>query len=301
MKPMKNKRIISLILSLALIVTAVFQPSLSTYAANEYNYAKLLQYSLYLYDANMCGGDVDGKCILDWRHNCHTDDKTTYTRRDGQTVQMDLTGGFHDAGDHVKFGITIAYAAFTLGMSYNVYPTAFQKSEQTGHLQNLTTFACDYMVKCIVPDAAGNVEAFCVQVGDGNQDHSYWGAPENQTGSRPISFSSESNPATDVVCLSAAALIMQYMNFGGDKYRDAAIKLFKYADNMPKGSNTAGNGFYNSYDNSWEDDYCLAALLLYNSTKDEYFKQRFDSVCGVEKVAYGHIVVERVNDVCKIL
>ena len=33
-----------------------------------YNYAKLLQYSLYFYDANM-SGELEGKCSLNWRKN----------------------------------------------------------------------------------------------------------------------------------------------------------------------------------------------------------------------------------------
>ena len=77
------------------------------YSDISYNYAKLLQYSLYLYDANMCGPNVGSRSLLSWRGNCHTYDKTTYKRKDGKTVNVDVTGGFHDAGDHVKFGITV--------------------------------------------------------------------------------------------------------------------------------------------------------------------------------------------------
>lgn len=68
------------------------------YSDIDYNYAKLLQYSLYFYDANMCGDEVGTKSLLDWRGNCHTYDKYSYTRTDGSTVTVDLTGGFHDAG-----------------------------------------------------------------------------------------------------------------------------------------------------------------------------------------------------------
>ena len=38
------------------------------------DYARALQYSLYFYDANMCGDDVEGKNLLPWRGNCHTYD-----------------------------------------------------------------------------------------------------------------------------------------------------------------------------------------------------------------------------------
>ncbi|MBR4200689.1 MAG: glycoside hydrolase family 9 protein, partial [Oscillospiraceae bacterium] len=69
--------------------------SVTANAADD-NYAKLLQYSLYFYDANMCG-QVGSKSAFEWRGNCHTDDA--------------VPGGFHDAGDHAMFGLPQGYTA----------------------------------------------------------------------------------------------------------------------------------------------------------------------------------------------
>ena len=129
----------------------------------------------------MCGDEVGTKSLLDWRGNCHTYDKYSYTRTDGSTVTVDLTGGFHDAGDHVKFGLPEAYAAFVLGMSYDTNKSAYVASGQTNHLQTITTHFADYLTKCAVLNSAGtSVEAYCVQVGNGGggYDHGYWGAPK---------------------------------------------------------------------------------------------------------------------------
>ena len=60
------------------------------------DYARLLQYSLYFYDANMCGDQVDENSAYTWRSDCHTSDGN-------------FTGGFHDAGDHVMFGLPQGY------------------------------------------------------------------------------------------------------------------------------------------------------------------------------------------------
>ncbi|MBO4523174.1 MAG: glycoside hydrolase family 9 protein, partial [Ruminococcus sp.] len=74
----KFKRLKSAIISSAVAVStlvspiATVTPSLSASAADGDNYAKLLQYSLYFYDANMCGNNSD--CALSWRGNCHTND-----------------------------------------------------------------------------------------------------------------------------------------------------------------------------------------------------------------------------------
>ena len=96
-----GKRLIAGIMSTALLASSVAFTAAPTtvVAADNDNYAKLLQYSLYFYDANMCG-DVSG-CAFSWRGNCHTSD--------------DVVGGFHDAGDHVMFGLPQGYAASTLG------------------------------------------------------------------------------------------------------------------------------------------------------------------------------------------
>ncbi len=249
-------------------------------AAVPYNYAKLLQESLYFYDANMCGGDVSTASLQkSWRSNCHTYDWYQYRRSDGVTVKVDLTGGYHDAGDHVKFGLPAAYSAFVLGMSYDTNKDAYESAGQTGHLRNITTRFADYFVKCAVLNANGtSVDGFCVQVGQGGggYDHGYWGNPSNQPQSnRTAYFSSSSDPSTDIVSLSAAALAMQYKNFGGQKYLDTAKKLFDYAKRMSKGTNKSAGSFYAS--SGWEDDYCLAAIMLYKVTGDKQYLNEFNN------------------------
>lgn len=273
-----TKRVIaSLMVAVMTIASCVFSTGEAQAADIEANYAKLLQYSLYFYDANMCGSGVDENSLLDWRGDCHTFDTATYTRSDGSTVTVNLAGGFHDAGDHVKFGLPEAYSAFVLGMSYDTNKTAYEQTGQTGHLRTITTYFADYLKNCTVLSADGSrVEAFCCQVGDGGAgaDHGYWGAPENQTNAnRKIYFTNSGAPSTDIVSLSAAALAMQYRNFGGDGYLDTAKKLFAYAMNNNKAVNSTASGYYNS--SAWQDDYCLAAILLYQITGDTQYQTEF--------------------------
>ena len=149
------------------------------------NYAKLLQYSMYLYDGNMCGGDVDKKSGFSWRGNCHTDDA--------------VPGGFHDCGDHVKFGITAGYSGTTLGWAYYEYKDVFDELGQTGHLKLLTDHFCKYFKDCTTL-SGGNVTDFVYQIGDGDMDHnSYWGPPEKQDSSSRKVFRTSSG-ASDVEC-----------------------------------------------------------------------------------------------------
>jgi uncharacterized protein YjdB/uncharacterized protein YcfL len=257
----------------------------------EYNFAKLLQYSLYFYDANMCG-NLQGESLTTWRSNCHTKDTFTYN---GKTY--DATGGFHDAGDHVKFGLPMAYSMTMLGLGYYEFGEAYDELGQTGHLQTITDYGCDYFKKCTVLDASGNVQAFCYQVGTGQSDHDVWSSPESQTTARVADsrfIATSSNPATDIVCQTAAALAVNYINFGNAEDLKYAKALFAFADKNSKkvGAMDSGNSgvFYNS--TSYEDDYCMAAAMLYlaaekdNNTSDmatyksKYYNYGNNMYCG---------------------
>lgn len=237
----------------------------------EYNFAKLLQESLYFYDANMCG-ELEGKCALSWRKNCHTYDKTA-VKYNGKTV--DVSGGFHDAGDHDKFGLPQGYSATMLGIGYYEFKQAYEELGQSEHFETILDYFCDYFVRCTVLDDDGNAQAFCYQVGDG-ASHNSWVAAEDEKINRPAYFADASNPATDQVSEAAAALAIHYMNFGDKNYLDYAKKLFALAKNNKKeAKSTDGGGFYSS--SSWSDDYCLAAAWLYKATGDSTYKTEYDA------------------------
>lgn len=242
----------------------------------EYNYAKLLQESLYLYDANMCGSDVSAKSEFSWRSNCHTEDaKTTYN---GKTV--DVSGGYHDAGDHAKFGLPQAYSATVLGIAHMEFAEAFADTATEAHYKRIMDRFVDYFERCTVLGSDGSVKAFCYQVGDGNVDHGYWGAPENQPSrSGQATFTSDSDTCTDIVSETAAALAAYYINYNDKKALSYAEKLFTYADTKAK-KNSSGpaSGFYNS--DSWEDDYALAAALLYKATGKSAYATKYNNVYG---------------------
>lgn len=241
----------------------------------EFNYAKALQESLYFYDANMCGY-LEDTCALSWRGNCHTYDKNVTYTKNGKTYNVDASGGFHDAGDHVKFGLPQGYAASMLGMSYYQFKDAFDELGQKEHLKKITDYFCDYFKRCTVYEG-DQVIAFCYQVGDGNTDHGVWTAPEGQTISRPAFFADASNPATDEVSVAIAALALNYINFGNNENLKIAKDLFTFVEKNNKACATEGaSSFYVS--TSYGDDYALAASALavatgntsYNSVYNTY-------------------------------
>ncbi len=242
----------------------------------ELNYAKLLQESLYFYDANMCGTDVDENSLFSWRNDCHTDDvKATYN---GRTI--DLSGGYHDAGDHVKFGLPAAFSASMLGVSYMEYKNIYDDYGITAHYKRIMDRFVDYFERCTVMDSNGKVETFCYQVGEGNADHESGCSPEKQTGSRPVYFTSASDPCTDIVCETAAALAIYSINFNDEKALEYAKALFEYAQTNPnglsKGREERNIKFYHS--GSYDDDRAFAAAMLYRATSDNNYKTIYDNI-----------------------
>ncbi|MBR3041938.1 MAG: glycoside hydrolase family 9 protein [Eubacterium sp.] len=283
-------RIISLVMTLIIIISELSVSTIKTEAASiEYNYAKLLQESLYFYDANMCGTEVSDKSAFSWRGNCHAGDKKV--KINGKTV--DVSGGFHDAGDHLKAGLPQAYTATMLGIEYMEFTDAFNETGSTAHLKKITTHFAEYFERCTVLKKDGSVDFFVYQVSDGDEDHKKWEAPEKQNSVRKVYYTSKKNPATDEVSEAAAALAVQYINFNDKTALDFSKKLFAYAKSF-KTKKVTKEGLYDSstggylYDSqSWGDDYALAAALLYKATKDSTYKSEFDKIKSSNQGGYN--------------
>ena len=251
----KFKRLKSAIISSAVAISALaaplttaVTPSLTANAAGGDNYAKLLQYSLYYYDANMCG-KMNGDCALSWRSDCHTGD--------------DVVGGFHDAGDHVWFGQPEGYTAATLGWAYYEFKDAFDATGQTAHLKVITDRFAKFMRDATVLNG-GSVSKVLIEKGEGGQDHSYWGAPELQGNRGRMLWTTDG--AANITAEYAAALAANYINFGNPDDLTYAKALFNFAK-QHQGSYSCE--FYGNKETS--DEIAWAACWLYLATKDNSY------------------------------
>ena len=74
-------------------------------AQASFNYAEALQKAIFFYEAQISGPKPPWSRVT-WRGNS--------AMQDGQDVGRDLTGGWFDAGDHVKFGFAMASSATML-------------------------------------------------------------------------------------------------------------------------------------------------------------------------------------------
>ncbi|MCR4795513.1 MAG: glycoside hydrolase family 9 protein [Ruminococcus sp.] len=234
--------------SLAAPFTSMVAPSLSATAADSDNYAKLLQYSLYFYDANMCGDNSD--CAISWRGNCHMND--------------DVPGGFHDAGDHVMFGQPQGYAASTLGWSYYEFKDAYEATGQGAHLKVITDKFAKFFREATKLNG-NTVSQVLIEKGEGDIDHSYWGAPENQNGRGRMLW--VSGGAANVTAEYAAALAANYVNFGNTEDLKYAKALYEFSK-KDTGYYSAGT-FYDAHWTGSSDEMAWAAGWLYLATKDQ--------------------------------
>lgn len=279
--------------------------ALVTDPAGDYdNFAKALQYSLYFYDGNMCGPEVEKHSQFKWRANCHTYDsevplKTmdSFTEASGEIGTnlseafikenydilntgtkdgtVDVSGGYHDAGDHVEFGLPEAYAGSTVSWGYYEFRDAYIECEQQEHVETIIRHFCDYFMRCTFRDESGEVKCFCYQVGDGDIDHAYWQLPQNDKMNRPAWFATPENPTTCNVSNTAACLAINYLNFKdtdseyAEKCLDYSKALYEFAKKNDKAVAVNEQGpdqYYTS--NKWEDDYSFAACWLYLITED---------------------------------
>jgi len=238
-------------------------------AQTSYNYGEALQKAIMFYEFQR-----SGKLPEDKRDNWRGDSGLT----DGADAGLDLTGGWYDAGDHVKFNLPMAYSAAMLAWSVYEEEDALRNSGQLEYLLDNIKWVTDYLIKCH-PQA----NVFYYQVGDGGADHSWWGPAEVMQMNRPSYKVDLNNPGSSVSAEAAAALASAAVVF---KERDPAYaatcashakELFAFAENTKSDAGyTAANGFYNSY-SGFYDELSWAGVWLYLATDDEAYLNKAET------------------------
>lgn len=237
----------------------------AAHAAGSYNYAEALQKSIWFYDAQR-SGDLPADNRVNWRGDS--------ALADGSDVGHDLTGGWFDAGDHVKFGLPMAASATMLAWSAVEYRDAYEKTGQLKPLMDNLRWADDYFVKA---HTAPN--ELYGQVGNGGIDHAYWGPPETMQVSRPAYKIDASCPGSDLAGETAAALAASSIVFRSsdsayaDKLLTHAKQLFSFADKYRgKYSDCIkdAQGYYQSF-SGYADELTWMAVWLYLATNDQTY------------------------------
>lgn len=237
-----------------------------TTAEVRHNYGEVLQKAIFFYEVQR-SGKLPDKLRLNWRGDSGLSD--------GADNNVDLTGGWYDAGDHVKFNLPMAYSVTMLNWAIHENEAALQKSGQLVYLMENIKWASDYLMKC---HTAPN--EFYYQVGDGSADHAWWGPAEVMPMPRPSYKVTLKLPGSTVVGEAAAALAATAITFQpvDPAYAERCLKhareLFDFADTTKSDEGYIfAEGFYKSW-SGFYDELSWAAAWLYLATgNNEYLSK----------------------------
>jgi hypothetical protein len=252
------------------------QPSDNPNGTGQFRYGEALQKSFLFFEANRAG-KLPNDNRIEWRSDSAVSD--------GSDVGRDLTGGYYDAGDHVKFGLPMSANNTMLAWGGIEYESAYKQSGQWDELLEAVKWGTDYFLKAHVSEG-GKTKEFYVQVGDGHADHAYWGSPEKMTMARPSFKIDAANPGSDAAAGTAAALASASILFRGvddayaDKLLDNAKQLFEFADTYRgkySDSVEAANPFYTSF-SGYSDELAEGAAWLYKATGDQKYLTRAEDI-----------------------
>ncbi len=199
---------------------------------------------------------------------CHIADATAiYDGKDTFNIKMDLTGGWHDAGDYIKFLNTTAYSTYLLLFAYEFAPDKFGFDRNNNNVADILEEAkvgLDWLLRC----RYGN--KLVTQVQDLRDHDVGWRMPEDD----PLTFD---RPAfvgigKNLIGIYSATLALasriwrnklNYPNFA-DTCLITATKYYKLKDSVPD-IDSSGSGMY--IDKNYEGKLSLAAVELYLSTR----------------------------------
>lgn len=231
-------------------------------AAPAFNYAEALQKSVWFYDAQR-SGKLSPDNRVSWRADS--------ALRDGSDVGLDLSGGFYDAGDHVKFGLPFAFSVSMLAWGAVENRDAYASSGQLQHLMANLRHGTDWIIK-----AHPSPNVVYGQVGAGNPDHAWWGSAEVMPMARPSYKVDTSCPGSELAGEYAAAMASASMVFKDTDPSYAATllthakQLYSFADTYRgKYSSciTDAANFYNSW-SGYQDELVWGAIWLHRATGD---------------------------------
>ncbi len=263
--------------------SALFFLLITTLFAKDFDYKEALKKNLLFFEAQRSGKREPDKYIykLSWIKSSAT--------KDGADHHIDLTGGWYDAGDYVKFSLPMSYSASMLGWEILLSPKTLKEIKAYDYALSNLKYALDYLYKTYIPKKNLKNDIFFYQVGDPNIDHNYWMPAEDIDYERKSFFCTSKLPCSEVSAQTAAALAIGYAVFKQKDYKYAK-KLLNKAKRLYLFSKTyQGNEGYKmakgAYDSSgFDDELAFAAIWLYLTTKDEkYLKDAMEFADKLDK------------------
>ncbi|KAJ6802319.1 endoglucanase 24-like isoform X1 [Iris pallida] len=226
-------------------------------------YSDALSVALQFFQVQKSGKLVNNK--IAWRGDSALDD--------GKEAKLDLSKGMYDAGDHMKFGLPMAFTATVLSWSILEYGDQMKAVKQLDSARDSLKWITDYLI-----NAHPEENVLYIQVGDPGTDHKCWERPEDMTEKRPLIQVNKKTPGTEVAAETAAAMAAASMVFKtvNSAYSDTLLRhaqqLFTFADTY-RGSYSVSIPELQNYYNStgYKDELLWAATWLYHATGDQTY------------------------------
>jgi len=224
------------------------------------NYAEALQKSLYFYEAQR-SGRLPAHHRVSWRGDS--------ALGDGADVGVDLSGGYYDAGDHIKFTFPLSATLTVLAWGAIEYKAGFSRSGQWAQHLETIRWGTDWLMK-----AHTAPHELYAQVGEGELDHSYWGPPEQMNMPRRSFKITRESPGSDLAGETAAALAAAAIVFREEdppyaqRLLEHSRQLFAFAMQFQgrySDAVRAAQPYYESRTGYW-DELVWAAAWLYRAT-----------------------------------
>ncbi|XP_048547357.1 endoglucanase 3 [Triticum urartu] len=192
---------------------------------------------------------------------------------DGSSAKVDLTGGYYDAGDNVKFGFPLAFSSTML--AWSVLEFGGMMKGELQHARDAVRWGADYLLK-----ATAHPDTVYVQVGDAGKDHACWERPEDMDTPRTVYKVDPSTPGSDVAAETAAALAAASLVFRksdpaySSRLVARAKRVFEFADKH-RGVYSAKLSsyvcpYYCSY-SGYQDELLWGAAWLHRATKSPVY------------------------------
>ncbi|CAN1151080.1 Endoglucanase 8 [Linum perenne] len=243
---------------------AIFLLLLASAAAHDYHDA--LRKSILFFE-----GQRSGKLPPDQRLKWRRDSAL----RDGSTVGRDLTGGYYDAGDNIKFGFPMAFT--TTLLSWSVIDFGKTMGPELKNAVKAVRWATDYLLK-----VTADPGVVYVQVGDAFSDHNCWERPEDMDTLRTVFKIDRAHPGSDVAGETAAALAAASIVF---RSRDPsysalllnrAVRVFEFADKHRgaySGSLHAAVCPFYCDNNGYQDELLWGAAWLHKASRRRVYRE----------------------------
>jgi mlo protein len=242
------------------------------------NYTVALNKALMFFNAQK-SGRLPKHNNVSWRGNSCMNDGKSET---GGAIK-DLTGGYYDAGDTIKFNFPASFAMTMLSWSVIEYSAKYEAAGELNHVKDIIKWGTDYFLKTF-NSTADTINILASQVGSGDtsegstspNDHYCWMRPEDIDYPRPVSTcSSCSDLAAEMAAaLASASIVFKDNKAYSKKLVHGAATLFKFGRDQ-RGRYSAGSAeaanFYNS--TSYWDEFVWGGAWMYYATGNSSYLQ----------------------------